>query len=137
MSLISFQQAELEKKMKAMFDEIDDLMEDRYHLSWHLHPNRLERGKSANKESDGLFNIGAAFSAGFGSEHGRGYVVDVSLSTLERVPFDVKKKIYQEVALLIEERLSRFFPERELQVVRDHTGYKIIGDFSLGSTAPL
>lgn len=132
MSLISYQQVELENKMKAMFDEIDDIMEDRYAGSWRLHPNRLKRGEASNKEADGLFNVGAAFSAGFGTLYGRGYVIDVNISTLEHIPFGLKKKIYKEVVELIKERLPLFFPDRALDVVADHAVYKIVGDFSLG-----
>lgn len=131
--MMHHKQVELEKKMKSLFDEIDDILEERYHDSWLLHPNRQKRGMCANKEADGLFNVGASFSAGFGTNYGRGYVIDVSISTLEHIPFSVKETIYKEVSFLIQERLPVFFPERKLEVVKDGAVYKIIGDFSLGS----
>ena len=40
-----------------------------------------------------LFDVGASFSAGFGSEHGRGYVVDLDMLTLDKVPEEIKKHI--------------------------------------------
>ncbi len=59
--------AEWEKTLKEIFDIIDDYIEDKYGFLYPLHPSRPQRGRTANKSSDGLFNIGAAFSAGFGS----------------------------------------------------------------------
>lgn len=131
--MMHHKQVELEKNMKLMFDEIDDIMEDRYHENWILHPNRQKRGECANKEADGLFNVGVSFSPGYGTTYGRGYVIDISISTLEHIPFNIKSQLYSEVATLITERLPRFFPERKLEVVKDGAVYKIIGDFSLGS----
>lgn len=123
----------LEQTFKKMFDEIDDIMEERYGELWPLHPNRLSRGLTANKESDGLFNVGVSFSAGFGSKFGRGYVVDLRVSTLNFLPAEKREELYSEVAKLIEERLPIFFPTRELKIVRDENIYKIVGDFSLGT----
>ena len=63
---------EWDKKLKAIFDRIDDKLEDRYGELFPLHPTRAERGTTSNKESDGLFNVGASFTAGYGSKLGRG-----------------------------------------------------------------
>jgi hypothetical protein len=38
----------------------------------------------------------------------------------------------EEAAVLVREKLPRFFPDRDLEVVRDGKRFKIIGDFSLG-----
>ncbi|MBN2652294.1 MAG: hypothetical protein JXR63_07920 [Spirochaetales bacterium] len=120
--------------MKKMFDEIDDFLEDKYGDSFPLHPNRAKRGKTSNKESDGLFNVGVSFSAGYGSKYGRGYVVDIKLSTLSNVDQQLKEEITRETISLIGEKLKVYFPNRNLDVVKDRHVYKIVGDFALGET---
>ncbi len=84
----SSQSIEWDRRLKRLFDEVDDYLEDKYGDLFPLHPNRMKRGNTSNKEMDGLFNIGASFSPGYGTELGRGYVVDLHLSTLTRVDFD-------------------------------------------------
>jgi hypothetical protein len=121
--------------MREMFNEIDDWLEDKYGSMFSLHPNRPARGKTYSREMDGLFNIGAAFTAGYGSKYGRGYIVDVRISTLDHVPQEVREEIYSSVASLVKEKLKVFFPERELEIVREGNLLKIIGDFSLGSVS--
>ncbi len=121
-----------EKKLGEVFDDIDHIMEDRYGTAYPLHPSRPEHGATANPSADGLFDLGAAFSAGFGSDHGRGYVVSIRLSTLSRIPADVMEQIEQEVVELLEEKLPVAFPNRDLQVERDGHSFKIIGDLSFG-----
>lgn len=122
-----------ERTMKAMFDEIDDTLEDKYGSEFPLHPNRSKRGKTANKEMDGLFNIGADFTAGYGSRYGRGYVIQVRMSTLEHIPAEIRKSIEADVESLVREKLPLFFPERNLVLEKDGHLLKIIGDLSLGS----
>ena len=124
---------EWEKSMKSMFDEIDDYLEDKYGNLYPLHPNRTARGGTANKESDGLFNVGCAFSVGYGSELGRGYVIEVHMSTLSSIPEEIKMIIEKETASIVRAKLKSFFPDRELNVEKDHTVYKIYGDLSLGT----
>jgi hypothetical protein len=121
-----------ERTLRRLFDRIDDALEDRYGRTYALHPARPPRGGTASKAHDGLFNVGAAFSAGFGSEHGPGYVVEVRLSTLEDVPADVRRQIEDEVAERLRSGLAEAFPGRELHVDRDGRVYKIHGDLSLG-----
>lgn len=120
-----------EEKLKRLFDEIDDEIELRFGTLYDLHPARPPRGATANKEQDGLFDIGASFSAGFGSEFGRGYVVDVDMVTLDRVPEEIRTHIEEEVVELIAEKLPRFFPDRILEVKKDGSVFKIFGDLSL------
>ncbi|ORC37358.1 hypothetical protein B4O97_03970 [Marispirochaeta aestuarii] len=122
-----------DETMKKMFDEIDDYLEEKYGHLYPLHPNRAKRGKTSNKEHDGLFNVGTSFTAGFGSELGKGYIIDIDMVTLTRIPDDVREEIEEEVVDLVQERLPRFFPDRDLTVSRDGHVYKIHGDFSLGS----
>ena len=123
----------LEHQMKAMFDEIDDVLEDEFGNEFTLHPNRTKRGRTANKEMDGLFNIGADFTPGYGSRFGRGYIVQIRISTLEHIPPEIRETITKEVEKLLVERLPVFFPGRDLSLERDGNLLKIVGDFSLGS----
>jgi len=120
-----------EKKLEEIFDEIDRIMEDRYGADFPLHPSRPEQGSTSSPSADGLFDIGAAFSAGFGSVHGRGYVVSVRLSTLVSVPDSVVEKIEQEVLQLLEKKLPHAFPGRDLRIERDGHSFKIVGDLSI------
>ena len=124
---------EFESKLKSLFDSIDDYLEEEYGERYELRPYRPIRGKTANKEHDGLFNVGASFSPGFGSRFGRGYVVQVDMLTLDHVPADVRESIEQEVADLVNEKLPFYFPRRDLVVDRDRNVYKIHGDLHLGS----
>jgi hypothetical protein len=123
---------EFDKRMKKLFDEVDEFIEDRYGGMYALHPNRPERGETANPEADGLFNIGANFTPGYRSELGRGYLINVSMATLEKVDDDVRRTIYKAAAEKIKELLPLHFPERELAVRHDGNHFKIQGDFALG-----
>ena len=123
---------EFDDRMKKLFDEVDHYIEDLYGERYALHPARPARGETANPEFDGLFNIGAVFTPGYGSELGRGYLIDVSMSTLEKVDDDVRREIYKVTANKVRELLPLHFPERELSVRRDRNHFKIQGDFNLG-----
>ena len=123
---------EFEHRLRRLFDEIDEELENAYGSRYQLHPARAPRGTTSRSTSDGLFNVGATFSAGYGSQHGRGYVVQVDMVTLERVPADVREAIERDVAEMINRGLRRYFPERELRVDRDRNSYKIHGDLRLG-----
>ena len=123
---------EFDERMKKLFDEVDAFVEDLYGDKYILHPARPARGEAANPEADGLFNISANFTPGFGSDLGRGYLIDVSMVTLEKVDEDIRREIYQATADKIKELLPLHFSERELTVRRDRNHFKIQGDFSLG-----
>jgi hypothetical protein len=120
-----------EKKLEEVFDEIDHIMEERYGDRYPLHPSRPPRGATSRASADGLFDLGAAFSAGFGSVHGRGYVISIRLSTLAHVPEDVMEQIERNVLALLQEKLPKAFPCRELSVERDGHSFKIVGDLSI------
>ncbi len=121
---------EWEAQLKALFDEVDDHLEDTYGPLYSLHPSRPRRGRTANKEQDGLFNVGASFSPGFGSRYGRGYVVDIDVVTLEAVPDEIREMIERDVQLLVERKLPKYFPGRKMYVARDGSLLKIFGDLS-------
>jgi hypothetical protein len=117
-----------ESKLRAVFSRIDDHREEKYGHLYPLHPARPARGKTASKAQDGLFNIGASFSPGFGSRRGPGYVVEVRMVTLSRVPAEIRSRIEEEAAWLLRRELPRAFPGRRLEVSRDGNIYKITGD---------
>lgn len=118
--------------LEALFREVDAFLEDEWGSSFTLHPNRPERGSTENPEMDGLFEIAPDFTPGIGSEKGRGYLVSLRTATLERVSAEQFEFLMQEAAALVRQRLPRYFPGRDLRVVRDGKRFKIIGDFSLG-----
>lgn len=130
--MISSQSIEWDRKLKKLFDEVDDYLEDLYGNKYPLHPNRMKRGDTSNKEMDGLINIGASFSAGYGSEFGRGYVIDIHLSTLVRVDDETTNSIEENAITKIKTLLPKYFPGRELDIKKDGSIYKICGDLSLG-----
>ena len=124
---------EWDDNMNALFDRIDDYLEDKYGDLYPLHPNRMKRGTTSNKSMDGLFNVGASFSAGYGSQYGKGYSIEIYMSTLSGVDRDLKLKIENEVELLVEKYLPEYFPGRSLDCEKDGNVLKIFGDLSLGS----
>ncbi len=123
---------QFETRLKELFDEVNDYLEDKYGDRYPLHPSRARRGFTSNKESNGLFNVGAAFSAGYGSEHGRGYVIDIDIVTLSSVPDEVEDEIEEEAVDCVRRKLLSYFPDRKLEVKRDRHTFKIFGDLSLG-----
>ncbi|MFW5683934.1 MAG: hypothetical protein ACOC1I_03705 [Spirochaetota bacterium] len=123
---------EFETTLKRLFDVIDDQLEEKYGHRFQLHPARPRRGKTSNKTQDGLFNVGATFTPGYGSKLGRGYIVQVEMVTLEHVPSDVREAVEQEVADRVNEKLPYYFPHRRLRVDRDRNVFKIHGDLRLG-----
>ena len=121
-----------EKNLKKVFDEIDDHLEAKYGSDFPLRSTRPKKGTTSNKEHDGLFRVGAAFSAGFGSELGRGYIVEIRMVTFRRIPAAVRTKIEEDVVTKLNELLPEAFPDKDLEVSRDGPIFKIHGDLSLG-----
>lgn len=131
MSLRGSEVRAFERQLKRMFDHIDDELEERWGDAYPLHPVRPPRGTLSNKEDDGLFNIGAAFSAGFGSEHGRGYVIELRVGTLAHVPMSVREEMQHYSAERARVLLREYFPDRRLTVEEDGELFKIVGDLAL------
>lgn len=123
---------EWERKLDSIFDRIDEYLEDKYGDLYPVHPVRKRRKPTGSPESDGLFRTGAAFSAGFGSEKGRGYIVRIEMMTLERVTREIQHRVEDDVAALLRDELTREFPGKDLRVERDGGTYKIFGDLHLG-----
>lgn len=124
--------AEFEATLKRLFDVIDDDLEEAYGDRYQLHPARPRRGRTANKAQDGLFNVGATFTPGYGSRIGRGYIVQVDMVTLDNVPSDVRESIEEQIADQLSAKLPYYFPHRRLSVDRDRNVFKIHGDLRLG-----
>jgi hypothetical protein len=120
-----------EETLKGVFDTLDHELEAEYGARYTLHPSRPAHGITANPEDDGLFNVGAAFSAGFGSKYGPGYVVEIRLSTLKNVPDTVRNEIKAKVFQGLKKRLSLAFPGKELHVSEENGLIRIHGDLSL------
>ena len=125
---------QFEDRLQKLFDEVDDYLEEKYGGEYPLHPARPPRGKTSSNSQDGLFNVGASFTAGYHSEHGRGYVIDVDMVTLANVSSEREEEILRDAVEKVQKLLKERFPERELEVRRDGRLFKITGDLSLGST---
>ncbi len=120
-----------EKRLKNVFDEIDNELEATYKGSWQRHPARPAHHTTSNPEADGLFNVGAAFSSGIGSKHGPGYTVEIRLSTLSTISSTLRETIKTHVFQALEEKLPTAFPGKKLYVSEDRGMIRIHGDLSL------
>lgn len=124
---------EFDRKFQEIYEKVDREMEARHGDLFALHPCRPQAGSTSNPQMDGLYNLGASFTAGYGSREGRGYVVDLRIATLEEVPEEVRTMLWKEALELLDYHIKETFPHRELRIVPDGTLWKIVGDFSLGS----
>ena len=125
-------QEELEEKMCELCKALDNHLEDIYGEHYIIHPNRLRRGKGSNPSFDGLFSTSLAFTLGYGSKYGRGYVVNVEIRTLDKVSQYEQASIRGTAFSFISQNLKKYLPDHDLQIVQDGNVMKIIGDFSLG-----
>lgn len=128
-------QIQLEQKLRDMADDLDHYLEERFEGLYPLHPNRLPRGKAASVAYDGLFSTGTQFTPGYGSEHGRGYVLSVEIRTLCPVDEKDRKAVEEASREYIEQIIPRYLPGRTVELKRDGSVYKLVGDFSLGSSS--
>ena len=125
-------QEELEERMSLLCQELDNHLEDIYGERYAVHPNRLKRGQGANPSYDGLFSTSMAFTLGYGSRYGRGYVVNVEVRTLDKVSQYDTIHITSTAFAFLKSKLKEYSPDHNLDVVQDGNVMKIIGDFSLG-----
>ena len=121
----------MEARLHAVLERVDAELERRHGDRYDLHPARQPHGTAARRQYDGLFEVTAGFSAGYGSTHGPGYAVDLRVVTLEHVPPEVREAFETEAVGLLEAELKAAFPARELEIVRDVHGLKIVGDLKL------
>ena len=120
-----------EDALQRVLSFVDRTLEERHGSLWPLHPARPPHGTAANPQYDGLFRVTAAFSAGYGSERGPGYLFRVEPVTLASVSPEEQAALEEEAVTLLREGLAREFPGRALRVERDGRSYKIVGDLSL------
>jgi hypothetical protein len=123
---------EWDDRLFDVFEKVDVYLEDNYGDRFERHPNRPARGEAAYGSLDGLFNIGVSFSPGYGSKFGRGYVIDMVISTLEKVSSEEREGILNDAIKKTREEIEKAFPERDLKVSRDGNVFKIHGDTGLG-----
>jgi hypothetical protein len=121
-----------EHRLKRVFDKVNDHLEVTYGHLYPLHPARPPHRTTSSPEADGLFDVGGVFTAGFGSSHGPGYIVEIRFVTLSHVPADVRHKIQEDAISRLRKELPQAFPGRILKIERDGPVYKIVGDLSLG-----
>lgn len=129
------EQIALESIMRAMCDELDDRLEEEFGSHYPRHPNRLARGKAASVAYDGLFSTGTQFTLGYGSDHGRGYIVSVEMRTLAKVRDEDGQAVQEATVTIINELIPKYFTDREISLEKDGKVYKLVGDFSLGSSS--
>ncbi len=120
-----------EAKLKIIFDELDDILEDNFGNKYQLHPARSNRGTTSNKSQDGLFDVTANFSLGLGSNYGRGYILKIKMVTLQTIPTEIHKEINNIAMKKISEKLPELFPDRNLKIIKDRNLIKILGDLNL------
>lgn len=116
-----------------MLDELDDYLEETYGQRFIRHPNRPKRGEAASSRYDGLFSATSKFTLGYGSERGRGYLIVIDISTLDHIDKKTRDQIETDAIEHLKQLIPRYLPDRKLEVVKDGTVYKLVGDFSLGS----
>lgn len=122
-----------DRTLQAVVEQVDQTMEARHGHKFVLGWNRPAAGSTCNPQMDGLFNIGTKFTLGFGSALGRGYVLDLVVSSRDPVPPATLAAWEAEAAGLVQDELVRRFPGRDLRVERDGPVFKIVGDFGLGT----
>ena len=123
-----------EHRLKKIFDEIDTEFEaEGLYRKFRRHPNRPPAFATSNREDDGLFDLGAAFTVGLGSARGPGYVVQARIATLDQVPPETQEHFEADVVRRLKQKLPAAFPGVALHVDRDGPVYKIHGDLSLGA----
>ncbi|WP_320127828.1 hypothetical protein [uncultured Sphaerochaeta sp.] len=126
-------QEALETNFRLLCDDLDTFLENTFGHRYTRHPNRLARGKAASVAYDGLFSTGTQFTLGYGSNYGRGYIVDIEIRTLDKIPATERQEIEEEAINQLKTFIPSRFPDRKISVVKDGNVYKLIGDFSLGS----
>ncbi len=120
-----------EKKLNVVLDEIDAELEKKFGAIFPRKPVRPPSGSAANPQYDGLFEVQSAYTAGFGSNYGEGYAVEIRWVTFDEVPENIKHEADAVAEEILNKRLPEVFPGKNLKVAHDVSGMKITGDLSL------
>jgi len=121
-----------EATLDRVIARLDDHLETRFGAQLPRRPGRPPPGETARPEYDGLFAVDAAFTPGYGTPLGRGYVVRLNFSTLSRIPPELRDAVEMEAVARLREWLPEAFPDRALQVDMEGPVVKISGDLRLG-----
>lgn len=122
---------EWESQLTKLLKRVDSTLEESFGALVARHPARPPHGSTANPQQDGLFRVTASFTPGFGSELGKGYVLQLDLVSLKQVTAEQLEAIQQEAVRLVQEGLEEVLPGRNLTVKRDGNVWKIVGDLSI------
>ncbi|MDA3926902.1 MAG: hypothetical protein PF904_19660 [Kiritimatiellae bacterium] len=120
-----------EEPLFELLREVDCKLEEEFGDILPKHPSRPAHGVTSNPQNDGLFRVSANFTAGFGSDHGKGYSLEMDFVTLKPVSAEQTATIEARAVALIQSRLDQAMPERKLKVKREANCWKIVGDLSL------
>jgi len=120
-----------EEPLFEILSEVDSQLESEFGDMHPKHPSRPPHGATSNPQNDGLFRISANFTAGFGSDHGKGYTLKMDFVTLKSVTPEQIQTIESRALELIQSALDKTMPERQLTIKRDGSCWKIVGDLSL------
>lgn len=124
-------QEKLEESFVLFEKAIDNYLEDTFSDEITIHPMRMKRGKGANPIHDGVFSTTIIFSMGFGTKYGRGYIINISISTLDNVSSHLKERIEEATFDFASKHAEEYLPGRNVECVRDAGLIKLIGNFSL------
>ena len=127
-------QIELEAVLRRLCDDLDHYLEDTYGDRYPLHPNRPARGTAASVAYDGLFSTGTQFTLGYGSDHGRGYLVSVEIRTLSTVRQEDRERL-KDLHRISAIDHPHLFSRSGIEAETDGNVYKLVGDFSLGNSS--
>ncbi len=120
-----------EENLNAILRKVDIALEREFPDVATRHPVRPPSGTTASPQYDGLFRVTASFTAGFGSQLGRGYSIQVDCMSLNPPDSGKMREIESRAVQLITDLLPEAFPGRQLEVKQDGTQWKIVGDLSL------
>jgi len=122
-----------EEALDRVIARLDHHLEGRFGGHLPRRPGRPAHGETARPEHDGLFSVDAAFTPGYGTPSGRGYVVRLNFATFSRIPPELREAVEQESVARLREWLPEAFPDRDLQVDMEGPVVKISGDLRLGT----
>lgn len=120
-----------EEKLNQILRQTDQELEETFGSQYPIHPARPADGATENPQQDGLFRVHAAFTPGFGSDLGRGYVLDIDIASLDKIDPAFREKVENFAVARIRLGLEEVFPNKGMELKKDGNSWKITGDLSL------